>query len=98
MQANLLWRAFSNDRPAPVAAFRTEVDDMIGNLDDIQIVFDDDDCIARLHQAMEHFLDAYTQGLLDYHAGNVSRAAAAAGVNRRTFHRWLAGSAEGPGR
>ena len=49
-------------------------------------------------KAMEHFLDAYTRGLLDYHAGNVSRAAAAAGVNRRTFHRWLAGSAEGPGR
>ena len=48
-------------------------------------------------KAMGDFLHEYTRGLLDYHAGNVSRAAAAAGVNRRTFYRWLAGAADEPG-
>ncbi len=36
------------------------------------------------------FLRQYVRQLLDYHGGNVSRAANAAGVSRRTLHRWLA--------
>jgi transcriptional regulator with PAS, ATPase and Fis domain len=40
--------------------------------------------------ALTDFRRAYVRRLLEQHAGNVSRAAAAAGVSRRTFHRWLA--------
>ena len=44
---------------------------------------------AREH-AMEEFFRRYLRRLLDFHGGNISRAAAAAGVSRRTVHRWLA--------
>jgi DNA-binding NtrC family response regulator len=41
-------------------------------------------------QALRTFRAAYVTQLLGQHGGNVSRAAAAARVSRRTFHRWLA--------
>jgi two-component system response regulator HydG len=40
--------------------------------------------------AMAEFRRAYVRRLLAQFDGNVSRAAAAAGVSRRTMHRWLA--------
>ncbi len=45
--------------------------------------------IAR-ERAMEEFSRRYVRKLLDFHGGNVTRAATAAGVSRRTVHRWLA--------
>ncbi len=41
-------------------------------------------------QALRQFRTAYVAQMLAQHQGNVSRAAAAAGVSRRTFHRWIA--------
>jgi len=41
-------------------------------------------------QALARFLDEYVQENLARSGGNVTRAAQAAGVSRRTFHRWLA--------
>ncbi|MCR4342117.1 MAG: sigma-54 dependent transcriptional regulator [Gemmatimonadaceae bacterium] len=41
-------------------------------------------------QARRIFHAAYVTQLLGQHGGNISRAAAAAGVSRRSFHRWLA--------
>jgi DNA-binding NtrC family response regulator len=41
-------------------------------------------------RALRSFRGSFVTQLLDQHGGNVSRAAAAAGVSRRTFHRWLA--------
>jgi DNA-binding NtrC family response regulator len=41
-------------------------------------------------RALRNFRAAYVRGLLEVHGGNVSRAAVAAGVSRRTLHRWLA--------
>ena len=38
---------------------------------------------------MRRFRLAYLRRLLDVHGGNVSRAAATAGVTRRTLHRRL---------
>jgi DNA-binding NtrC family response regulator len=40
--------------------------------------------------AMQWFMNAYIHRLLDAHQGNVTRAAEAAGVSRRTLHRWMA--------
>ena len=53
------WRARSSGEPAGyqvaagVAAFRAQVDRTIRGLDDLEIVFDDDDGVAVLHQAVE---------------------------------------------
>ncbi len=41
-------------------------------------------------RALREFRAAYVTQLLEAHGGNVSRAAEAAGVSRRTLHRWLA--------
>jgi len=46
-------------------------------------------------QALTAFRTEYSRRLLDENEGNVTRAAAAAGVSRRTFHRWLAETADG---
>ncbi|MBI3567069.1 MAG: sigma-54-dependent Fis family transcriptional regulator [Gemmatimonadetes bacterium] len=43
-----------------------------------------------LEEALNEFRRAYVTRLLETHGGNVSRAAATAGVSRRTLHRWLA--------
>jgi DNA-binding NtrC family response regulator len=40
--------------------------------------------------AIRKFRTTYVRELLQVHQGNVSRAARAAGVSRRTLHRWLA--------
>jgi len=40
--------------------------------------------------AMERFMEEYLEQLLEAHHGNVTQAAAAAGVSRRTLHRWIA--------
>jgi len=40
--------------------------------------------------ALRSFQATYLQELLDAHDGNISRAADAAGVSRRTLHRWIA--------
>jgi DNA-binding NtrC family response regulator len=41
-------------------------------------------------KALRDFRAGYVRRLLELHGGNVSRAAVAAGVSRRTLHRWLA--------
>jgi two-component system, NtrC family, nitrogen regulation response regulator NtrX len=45
--------------------------------------------LAR-EQALRRFQTEYVRELLAQHAGSVTRAARAAAVSRRTFHRWLA--------
>jgi DNA-binding NtrC family response regulator len=46
-------------------------------------------------KVLADFRAAYVRNLLDACGGNVSRAARAVGVNRRTVHRWLAEIVEG---
>ena len=41
-------------------------------------------------EALTDFRRSYLRRLLSVHGGNVTRAAVAAGVSRRTLHRWLA--------
>ena len=39
---------------AAVAAFRAQIDEVVRGFDDLQVVFDDDDGVAFVHQAVEH--------------------------------------------
>ncbi len=51
---DLLRRALGHDAAAPGAALRSQVDDPVGRLDDVQVVLDDDDRVAGVHEPMEH--------------------------------------------
>src|ERR1039458_9106558 len=51
---HLLGRALGYDAAAFFAAFGPEVDDPVGIADHIQIVFDDDDRIAKVGQPVKH--------------------------------------------
>ena len=46
-------RTGGDDPPAFVAGFRSEVDDPVGGLDDVEVVLDADDGVAEIHQAMQ---------------------------------------------
>ena len=48
-----LRRSLGHHLATPVAALRPEVNDLIGALDDIQIMFDDKDRVAPLNQAVK---------------------------------------------
>ena len=53
-------RSLRDDFSAATAAFRTKVDDMIGDFDDIQIMLDDDygvACVRQLLQDVDQLLD-----------------------------------------
>jgi hypothetical protein len=50
---NFLWRPFCHNGTPLIAAFWAEIDEMVGDFDDVHVVFDDDDGIAFVHQAVE---------------------------------------------
>jgi len=52
--AELLRRTFSHKLSTAVAAFGTQIDDPICDLDDIQVVLDDQNSIAGVHQGLQH--------------------------------------------
>ena len=52
---HLLWRSLSHDLAATDAAAGAEVEDVIGGLDDIEIVLDHHHRIALVHQPVQHF-------------------------------------------
>lgn len=51
---DLLRRAGGNDAPAAVAAFGPEVDYPVSGLDDIQIMFNDDNRVSCIAQPVQH--------------------------------------------
>jgi hypothetical protein len=52
---NIFRRAGCHDLAAAVAAFRPEVDDPVGGLDNFEVVLDDHDRVAVLDQLVQHF-------------------------------------------
>src|SRR6476469_10967661 len=46
----ILWCALRDDLSAAMAAFGAEIDHPVGRLDDIEVVFDDDDRVAVVAQ------------------------------------------------
>ena len=51
---HLLGRTLGNHQAAGAAAFRAKVNDVIRTLDEIQIVLNDNDRVARIHQLLQH--------------------------------------------
>ena len=48
-------RCAAHDHVAALrASFRTEVDDVVGALDEVEVVFDDDDGVALVSERLEH--------------------------------------------
>ena len=43
-----------NNFAAPIAAFRAQIDDPVSSFYDIQIMFNNDNAIARIYQLMQH--------------------------------------------
>jgi hypothetical protein len=52
---HLFWRSFGNQLAASVAALRSQIDQPIGNLDDIQVVLDDQDRVPRIDKPLQNF-------------------------------------------
>ena len=46
---------FADEVAAFVAAFGAEFDDVVGGLDDVWVVLDDDDCVASVDEGVERF-------------------------------------------
>ena len=75
-----LGRAGGDDGAAAVAPFGAEVDNPVGAVDDVQIVFDDDDGVARVAQIARMASDI---ALLEDDIARVADARALAQGNRR---------------
>ena len=52
---DLFRRAAGNDRAAAVASLGAEVDDVVGSLDDVEIMLNDKHGVATVHQRLQHF-------------------------------------------
>lgn len=58
IRGDLLGRAGGHDPAAQISAFGAQVDDMVGGLDNVKVVFDHHHRIAARHQTLEHFQQA----------------------------------------
>src|SRR2546421_8897892 len=54
MSRDFFWRADGHDFSAEVARFRAQINHPIGRFDDVEVVFDHDDGMAGLDQALKH--------------------------------------------
>ena len=54
MGGHLLRRADGDHLPAAHPALRPQVDDPVGALHDVQVVLDHQQCVAALHQPLQH--------------------------------------------
>ncbi len=64
---DLFGSALRDDGAAHVAAFRTEIDDVVGHFDDVEIVFDHENRIALVTERLQHFQELFDVG--DMEAG-----------------------------
>ena len=62
---DLLRRALRDDGAALVAAFRPEVDDVIGHFNDIEIVLDDENRVALVAKRLEDFQKLFDVGYME---------------------------------
>src|SRR6185437_8121427 len=53
-EGDILGRAGGDDLAAAVAAFRAEIDDPVGGLDDLEVVLDDEHRVPGLHERVKH--------------------------------------------
>src|SRR5215208_6933348 len=51
---DVLGCAGGDDRSAAISAVRTEIDDPVRRLDDIEVVLDHEDRVSAVHESMQH--------------------------------------------
>ena len=51
----LFWCAHCDDFSAVFTALGSQVDDPVGGFDDINVVFDSDDCVASIDEFIQYF-------------------------------------------
>ena len=51
---DFLWRARGDNLSALVAGLRSQINDPVGTLDDVEIMFDDNHRMARVNQSLEY--------------------------------------------
>ena len=78
--SHVLRRALGDDLAATVAAFGAEVDDPVGGFDDVEVVFDDDDGVALVAQAMQHGKELFDVFEVQAGGGFVENVEGLAGV------------------
>lgn len=61
-RCNLFGRAGHDDFAARVAAFGAEVNDVVSRLDDVEVVFDEQDGMACVDEAIERFEQLFNVG------------------------------------
>src|SRR5689334_9719376 len=52
------WTSDGNHLTATIASFWAEIDHPIGELDDIEIMLDEHECVSRVDEAIEHLREA----------------------------------------
>ena len=53
-EGHVVRRTLGDDPAAPYPALGADVDDMVGDLDDVEVMFDDDDRIAAVDKLVQH--------------------------------------------
>ena len=56
--SHLFRGALGHDEAAGTAALGAQINDMVGALDEVEVVLDDNDGIARVHQLLQHLNEA----------------------------------------
>ena len=76
---DFLRRAGTDDLAAAASAFGSQVDKVVGSLDDVQIVLNDEHRVTHLHQPLEHFYQAVYVGGVQAGGGLIQNIDGAAG-------------------
>ena len=82
-------RAHANHLTAASAAFRTHVDDPVGGLDDVQVVFDHHDGVTGVAQVLQHRQQQRNVGEMQAGGGLVQDVERASGIAFGQFERQL---------
>src|SRR5699024_11769514 len=51
---DIFYCTINNNCSSTDTTFRSEIDNIVGDFDDIQVMFDDDDGITVVHQSLQH--------------------------------------------
>jgi hypothetical protein len=77
---HLFGRAHATTVPPPAPPFGAHVDEPVGGFDDVQVVLDDDDGVARVAQLVQHLEQQVDVGKVQAGGGLVQDVERAAGV------------------
>src|ERR1700723_999988 len=87
VRRNLLRRSDRDDAAAVVPAFGSQIHDPVGRLDDVQIVFDHDDRVALIAQALQYHQQLWDVGEVQTGGRFIENVERASGGALRKFLR-----------